>query len=257
MTYRVLLAGFAVALLSTGCGDTSTTSNTDSGDDSAQAPSADTAAVDCGGSVHEPSALADAPPASSLPDGPASAVDDAGAPAFDASQDWKVVHESDDRVELLRELDEPVDTGGGGVRTHESRTLERITDADNVADGTWLLTSAGRCAPRLAMDDDLGDADLALADAPSPGDTSVDLLVRERACASGQRAEGRIELVELTETADQVQLRIGVRPAEGNQNCQSNPPTPFTVELSEPLGDRDIVDASAIPPRPITITGDR
>lgn len=177
--------------------------------------------MNCGGSVYEPNALADAPPASSLPQGPASAVDDAGAPAFDASQDWKVVHQSDDRVELLRELDEPVNKGGDDVRTHESRTLERITDTDNVADGTWLLTQAGRCTPRLATNDDLGDADLALADPPSPGDTSVDLLVREQACASGQRAEGRIELVEVTETADQVQLHIGVRAAEGDQTCQS------------------------------------
>lgn len=207
--------------------------------------------------MYEPSALTDAPPASSLPEGPASAVDDAGAPAFDASQDWKVVHQSDDRVELLRELDEPVEKRGGDVRTHESRTLERITDAPNIADGTWLLTSAGPCAQRLATDDDLGDADLTLADTPSPGDTSVDLLVHEQACASGQTAEGRIELVDLTEMTDQVQLRIGVRPAEGDRTCQSNPPTPFTVELSDPLGDRDIVDASAMPPRPRTVTSDR
>jgi hypothetical protein len=121
------------------------------------------------GSVYDPTDLADAPPASSLPDGPAGAIDDGGAPAFDPSQDWKVVYQSDDRVDLVRELDEPFDNGGGDIRTHESRTLERITGASNVPDGTWLLVSRGPCTQRLVTDDDLGEADLTLADTPSPG----------------------------------------------------------------------------------------
>lgn len=253
MTYRVGLAGITVALLLTGCGGTPDTG----GAGSTPTPTADGSTVNCGGSVYDPEALADAPPVSSLPEGPAGAVDDAGAPAFDPSLDWKVAHQSDDRVDLVRELDEPVDKLGGDVRTHASRTLELITDAGNVADG-WLLTSSSRCAQRLVTDGDLGDADLALAEAPSPDATSIDLLVVERACASGQSAEGRVELVELAETADEVQLRIGVRPRDADgADCQGNPGTPFTVELSDPLGDRDIVDASVVPPRPLTVASDR
>lgn len=207
--------------------------------------------------MYDPEALADAPPVSSLPEGPAGAVDDAGAPAFDPSLDWKVVHQSDDRVDLVRELDEPVDMVGGDVRTHASRTLELITDAGNVADG-WRLTSSGRCAQRLVTDGDLGDADLVLAEPPAPDDTAVDLLVTERACASGQSAEGRVELVELAETADEVQLHVGVRPRDADgATCPANPSTPFTAELSDPLGDRDIVDVSVVPPHPVTVAGDR
>lgn len=124
-------------------------------------------------------------------------------------------------------------------------------------DGTWLLTSDGPCTQRLITNDDLGEADLTLADTPSPGDTSVDVLVSERACASGQSAQGRVQLVELNETTEQVQLRIGVRPPDGDQTCQGSPPTPFTVELSEPLGDREIIDTSVVPPRPVTVNGDQ
>jgi hypothetical protein len=249
--HRLVPAGIAVALLVTGCGSTSVAVRSDSG----IAPqAADVATVNCGGSVYDPTDFADAPPASSLPDGPAGAVDDAGAPAFDASQDWKVVHHADDRVDLVRVLDDPIDIGGGDVRTHESLTLERIAGAINVADGTWFLTSASPCTQRLVTYNGLGEAELTLADAPSPGDASVDLLVTERACASGQGAEGRIELVEPIETAEQIQLRIGVRAPDGDaQTCQGNPPTPFTVELSEPLGEREIVDASVVPPRPVTV----
>lgn len=213
--------------------------------------------VNCGGSVFEFSALSDAPSASSLPEGPARAVDDAGAPAFDASQDWKVVHRSDERVDLVRELEEPFDNGGGDVRTHESRRLEPITGADDVPDGTWLLMSDGSCTPRLVTEADLGRADLTLADSPSPDAISIGLLVHERACASGESAEGRIEIVELDETTEQVRLHIGVRPREGNGTCPGNPPTPFSVELSEPLGDREIVDASTVPPRPLMVESNR
>ena len=113
--------------------------------------------------------------------------------------------------------------------------------------------SSTRCAQRLVTDDDLVDTDLTLADTPSPGDTSVDLLVTERECASGHNAEGRIELDELTQTTEQVRLRIGVRRRGGDQNCLGNPPTPFTIELDGPLGEREIVDASVVPPRPVTV----
>jgi hypothetical protein len=239
----ILLAAW---LLLAGCG----------GGDAGPGPAADgagttTATVDCGGSTYDPAALDDAPPASALPEGPAGAVDDAGAPAFDPAQDWRVVRQTEDRVDLVRELEEPVDHGGGDVRTHEARTLERITGATNVPDGTWLLTSAGPCTPRMG-DDDLGVAGLTLARTPSPEETTIALLVHERACASGQSADGRVELVELVETDEQVRLRIGVRPLGGAQDCQGNPPTPFTVGLEEPLGGRAVVDTAVVPPRPVT-----
>lgn len=256
MTYRVVLAAVAIAVLLAGCG--SRNPSMPVGGDGAPASSPEGLAVDCGGSVYHPHALADAPSVSSLPAGPAGAVDDLGEPAFDPSKDWKVVHQSADRVDLVRELDQPVERFPGDVRTHESRTVELITDAPNVPDGTWLLTSSGACAQRLVTDDDLGDADLALAEAPAPQATSLDLLVVERACASGQSAEGRVELVELAETADQVRLRIGVRPRDvDSATCPGNPATPFTVELGQPLGDREIVNASVVPPRPLTVAGDR
>jgi hypothetical protein len=236
----------AASLLLAGCG----------GGGDGQGPAADgagtaTATVACGGSTYDPAALDDVQPISSLPDGPAGAVDDAGAPAFDPAQDWRVVRQTEDRVDLVRELEEPLDHGDGDVRTHEARTLERITGTTNVPDGTWLLTSAGPCTQRVT-DDDLGAADLTLARTPSSEETTIALLVHERACASGQSAEGRVELLGLVETDEQVRLRVGVRPLDGAQDCQGNPPTPFTVELEEPLGERAVVDTAVVPPRPVT-----
>jgi hypothetical protein len=210
--------------------------------------------VECGGVSFDGTELSDAPSVSSLAQGPAGAVDDMGRPAFDPSQDWKVVSVSDRHVALVRALERPLDAGGGDLRTHEARGLSLITGASNVPDG-WMLTSAGECTPRLVTDGGLEAADLTLADPPMPADTSIDLLVQERDCASGEPADGRIEVIELVETADQVRLRVGVRPRGGDQTCPSNPPTPFTVELIAPLGDRAIVDSSIVPPRPVPVGG--
>lgn len=238
------------ALLLTGCGQGASSTTPLGGGEPGGGE--DSTTVECGGSVYDAGALADAPSASSLPEGPTGAVDDLGDPAFDPTLDWSVVHQDDDRADLVRELEEPVDHGGGDIRTHESLSLERITGASNVPDGTWMLTSAGPCAPRLVDDTGLEAADVTLADTPAQETSTLDLLVRERACASGRAAEGRTE-VELEETAEQVRLRVGVRPLRGGQDCPSNPATPLTVMLAEPLGDREVVDVSVVPARPVTV----
>jgi hypothetical protein len=106
---------------------------------------------------------------------------------------------------------------------------------------------------RVAQSRSLGSADLTLVGVPSPADTTLEVLVYERECASGQSAEGRIELVDLTLTAEQILLHIGIRALEGDQDCQGNPPTPFTVDLGERIGDREIVDSSVVPTRPLGV----
>ena len=252
MAYRLIPVVLPVVVLLVACGEAAGTSGAAGSEP--PAPAAESGLVSCGGATYDPAELADAPPASTLPEGPAGAVDDIGKPAFDPSQDWKVVAQSDDRVDLIRKLAKPAVIAPGDVRTHHAITLERVTGATNVVDGTWMLMSDSPCTQRLIAGGNLGEADVTLARTPSPEDTAIDLLVHERACASGQSAEGRIELIELTETARQVQLRIGVRPPTGDaQTCQSNPPTAYSVELAEPVGDRRIVDASVVPARPVTL----
>ncbi len=94
------------------------------------------------------------------------------------------------------------------------------------------------------FDDDLGGAEPArwwVAPGATLGPTSaeVPIVVNEFDCASGRSAEGRI-VVELVYGSDVIDIAVGVRPLGGDQECPSNPDTPFTVELSEPLGDRTI-----------------
>ncbi|KQR08283.1 hypothetical protein [Cellulomonas sp. Leaf334] len=91
------------------------------------------------------------------------------------------------------------------------------------------------------------------AEPPSPGSATVALLVTETACNSGEDADGRIELESLRETDTAVELVVTVTPRDGGHDCQSNPPTPFAVELDEPLGDRLLLDASTQPSRPVAM----
>ena len=239
----------------------------DGGDGGASDPGSDTSTtrdetreetneVSCGRAVFERDALEDAPPLEALPDdpaGPASAVDDLGEPAFDPTLDWKVVFASEERVELLRALDAPIVRGDGDVRTHESRTLEHHPDGFGDVPGTWFLMAAGECTPRLVAPAGMGVADLTLGSEPQPDDTSLDVLVLERACANGETADGRVELLALEETDDEIRLHIGVRPREGASNCPGHPPTPFTVELDQPVGERTIVDVAIVPPRALAV----
>ena len=79
------------------------------------------------------------------------------------------------------------------------------------------------------------------------GTTRVPLRVRERSCASGRSADGRIE-AEVRYGEDAVEVSIGVRPLGGDQDCQGNRVTPFDLELSEPLGDRELLGEQPLDP---------
>lgn len=79
-----------------------------------------------------------------------------------------------------------------------------------------------------------------------PSSREVAILVNERACASGRDADGRIE-VDVDYANDAVTFEVSVRPLNGDQDCQSNPDTPYTVKLAEPLGNREVLGQSSPP----------
>ncbi len=58
---------------------------------------------------------------------------------------------------------------------------------------------------------------------------TIDLLVYERECASGQSAEGRIQPPDVDYRDEAVVVTIRVRPRSGGATCQGNPPTPYTL----------------------------
>lgn len=85
---------------------------------------------------------------------------------------------------------------------------------------------------------------------PGPFTTQLPVVVHESACASGQTAAGRIRTPSVSYGPDAVEIAITVTPPTGSQDCSSNPPTPYVVELREPLGDRQILDSGREPISP-------
>lgn len=167
----------------------------------------------------------------------------------DGLDGWFVLEEADDRLVVARELTQPQDPDDDILRTHDIVAVEDV-DATNVQG--WMLSQASQCAPRRVLEG-LGAAQVWLATEPDPTASTVELLVVEMACNSGEDADGRVRLVEQVESTDAIELLIAVEPRDGNAACPSNPATPFTVELAEPLGDRTLLDTSIHPPRPLDV----
>ena len=92
------------------------------------------------------------------------------------------------------------------------------------------------------------------AAAPLPTDaTTVPAMIRERACASGQSPEDRLVDPVVFSSADAVLVNVWVRRLSGGQDCQGNPELPIEITLPEPLGDRELLDGSSVPPRDASV----
>jgi len=134
------------------------------------------------------------------------------------------------------------------------------------AEGSWHYASVGRdgdvwkvngwggCPLQPEVGPGLGIASFRVAPDVELDRTATEIpvLVTERACNSGEDARGRVVVEAIDEGEHHVIVTIAVRPRGGGQDCPSNPETPFLLELPSPLGDRDLLDGSSVPPRDAT-----
>lgn len=114
----------------------------------------------------------------------------------------------------------------------------------------WVWAGSGGCEPR-AYHDGLEANTWRLdpaGQAPSPQSTQIPVLVQEDACAGGRDARGRVlsPLVHYGQTA--ITVTYLIRPLKGPQTCQGVPPTPVTLILDEPVGNRPLRDGGTYPP---------
>lgn len=78
---------------------------------------------------------------------------------------------------------------------------------------------------------------------PGPEATSFVAMVTERACASGRDISDLLLPPVIQYGNDAVTVSLYLEPLPGGaQNCTGTAPARFTIELSEPLGDRQLVD---------------
>lgn len=82
---------------------------------------------------------------------------------------------------------------------------------------------------------------------PAPDTSQLQVLLTERECASGQEIGDRLVGPQVVMTDTEVRIAFAAEPPPGDvHTCQGNPETPHTVELPEPLGDREIIEAMSI-----------
>lgn len=128
-------------------------------------------------------------------------------------------------------------------------SVEVVADANG-----WQPLTMQECELFMVPSAQFGPATLVLDDAfpaPTPDSTELRILVLERRCSSGSPATGRMSDPLIGYTAESVTVTIGVRPLAGDQDCIGFPGTPALVRLTEPLGDRSLLDGAHVPPAPL------
>jgi hypothetical protein len=83
------------------------------------------------------------------------------------------------------------------------------------------------------------------------GDT-IHLLIAETACASGKSPEGRTNPPTIVYRPDAILVLLTITRLPGPQDCLGRDPDPYLLTLSEPLGNRTLLDAGFVPPAVVT-----
>jgi heat shock protein HslJ len=151
--------------------------------------------------------------------------------------DWFLAREQRAVRDLFGELRE----GHGGDPPFAYATFE-------LTDEGWTPRGWGQCSIELTAEG-WGTASFVVdPEQPPHGETNdVQVLATERGCAGGEPPTGRdVRSLILDEDQESVSVVILVEPRGGD--CPGNPAFPFQVPLGEPLGDREILDASTYPP---------
>jgi hypothetical protein len=120
-------------------------------------------------------------------------------------------------------------------------------------EGEWVWsgsqTSADPCPLHYLVPDGLNTVDWRLAPG-EPSDataTTLDVVVSERECVSGQAVGDRLLGPQVVMTEDALRMAFAAEPPPGDAfDCPSNPEALVTVELPEPLGERAVIEGLAI-----------
>ena len=170
------------------------------------------------------------------------------------------------RVELRSPGPEPLPAGDWSVMHIDDDTATFAIVEGNVIDGrasfrsagdSWVLSSFGsgrrECEARVELPPGLAHVRVHLDPdvVPRPASTSIFLLVDEIGCSGGRDMGDALQGPQLIETDNEVLVAFAVIPVSGGATCPGNPSTPVTVKLSQPLGERALLDAARMPPAPI------
>ena len=113
-------------------------------------------------------------------------------------------------------------------------------------DGQWDFagsSSGDGCQLEVVVDDGLNTVDFVVT-STDPASSVIVVEASERGCSSGQPVGDRLQEPRATQT-DTIYLYLAAEPATGGdiQTCQTSPSTTVEIDLGEPLGEREVLDA--------------
>lgn len=108
-----------------------------------------------------------------------------------------------------------------------------------------LALLLGGCAPATPPVSDPGLWELRQAGGLTPESTTLHLNVSRLGCSNG--VTGQVLAPDLQYMEDLILIRTDVAALDGGaHDCPGNDQVPVTVELTEPIGRRDLVDAACL-----------
>jgi hypothetical protein len=119
----------------------------------------------------------------------------------------------------------------------------------------WTMDLAGACRLAVLLGPGIDTASWWVdpaAGAPVPAQTTLDVLVQETACAGGRPPDGRIVAPVVVYQPDALVVVFGIVPLPGAHDCPGAPPAKYRIALTEPLGQRRLLDGGVVPPRDAT-----
>lgn len=250
MRTRIALAGFVLATLA-GCGESSDVASSPDSTPTASPSLRADAVLNCGRHEIPLDRLTNPQPATGVQSAPKRVLFKFKPGDIGDLSTWSIVDDEPERVSLIRAKPGNDDKTGLAL-AYQFGTWQYVADAPN-ATTDWMYFGGADGCPLKRSFDGLNEATTTIDPAalPQPSDRSIQLLVLENSCAGGKQAIGRIRVPVLEVTPDEVRVAIGVATQEGAHTCPGHPPTPYTLELPEPLGDRPLMDATVYPEREI------
>jgi hypothetical protein len=159
-----------------------------------------------------------------------------------SGQGWFVVSQSPDAVRFVA----PANDMGG---PEYQEVIVQRGDSGRYATDGWSVASYGFCSLRTIPPAGYGSATWALDPnyQVAAGDTVLHILVTETACHGTETtAVDRIRAT-VAYGSTSVVVTVTVRLPEGPQECPQPPTAPYTVQLSEPVGQRALFDGGPWP----------
>ncbi len=153
---------------------------------------------------------------------------------------WRVLDQTADRVILA------YSAGSVSEVTVAFMTVEK-------RDGTWVWAGASSgdgCPLATTIPKTLSTVDWRLDPSAAPltaESTTIRVLATELACTGGKAMGDRLLGPEVVVTETEVRTAFAAQPLDGEAHeCPGNPDQPVAIELSGPIGDRQLVDGLAL-----------